>query len=60
MHKKTYLYVSICTYSYRFVLFYMLTDVNVKNKCSCVDVERFKDMFGNSKRLLAVATTALL
>ena len=36
----------------------MLTDVNVKNKCTCVDVERFKDMFANSKRLLAVATTA--
>ena len=30
----------------------MLTDVNVKNKCTCVDVERFKDMFENSKRLL--------
>ena len=36
----------------------MLTDVNVKNKCTCVDVEKFKDMFANSKRLLAVATTA--
>ena len=36
----------------------MLTDVNVKNKCTCVDVERYKDMFANSKRLLAVATTA--
>ena len=35
----------------------MLTDVNVKNKCTCVDVERFKDMFASSKRLLAVATT---
>ena len=58
-HKKTYLQVSICTYSYRFVLFCMLnTDVNVKNKCTCTDVERFKDMFANSKRLLAVAATA--
>ena len=57
-HKKTYLYVSICTYSYRFVLFCMLTDVNVKNKCTCVDVERSEDMFANRKRLLAVATTA--
>ena len=36
----------------------MLTDVNVKNKCTCVVVERFKDMFASSKRLLAVATTA--
>ena len=36
----------------------MLTDVNVKNKCTCVDVERCKDMFSNSKRLLAVATAA--
>ena len=36
----------------------MLTGVNVKNKCTCVDVERFKDMFANSKRLLPVATTA--
>ena len=36
----------------------MLTDVNVKNKCACVDVERFKDTFANSKRLLAVAITA--
>ena len=57
-HKKTYRYVSICTYFYRFVLFCMLTDLNVKNKCTCVDVERFKDMFANRKRLLAVATTA--
>ena len=36
----------------------MLTDVNVKNKCTCVDVEIFKDMFANSKSLLAVATAA--
>ena len=34
----------------------MLTDVNVKSKCTCVDVKIFKDMFANSKRLLAVAT----
>ena len=37
----------------------MLTDVNVKNKCTCVVVERFKDMFASSKRLLAVATALL-
>ena len=36
----------------------MLTDVNAKSKCTCVDVERFKDIFANSKRSLAVATTA--
>ena len=36
----------------------MLTEINVKNKCTCVVVERFKDMFASSKRLLAVATTA--
>ena len=27
----------------------MLTGVNVKNKGTCVDVERFKHMFANSK-----------
>ena len=58
--KKTYLYVSICTFSYRFVVFYILTYVNVKNKCTCVDVERFKDMFANSKRLSAYLRSLLL
>ena len=36
----------------------MLTDVNAKSKCTRVDVKRFKDIFENSKRSLAVATTA--
>ena len=53
----TYLYVHILMIKdYRFVLFYMLTDVHAKSKCTCVDVERFKDMFANSERSLAVAT----
>ena len=49
----TYLYVHILI-----VFFSFVSLQNVKNKCTCVDVERFKDMFANSKRLLAVATTA--
>ena len=55
----TYLYVHILMIKIIVLFsFYMLTDVNVKSKCTCVNVQRFKDMFANSKRLLAVATTA--
>ena len=55
----TYLYVQILMIKIIVLFsFYMLTDVNVKSKCTCVNVQRFKDMFANSKRLLAVPTTA--
>ena len=55
----TYLYVQILMIKITVLFsFYMPADVNVKSKCTCVSVQRFKEMFANSKRLLAVATTA--